>query len=426
MAILVERRTIGIFGSMNAGKSSLMNLLTQQAASIVDPKPGTTADTKTALCEIHGLGPVRILDTAGIDEEGVLGGKKRARALSDLKESDLALLVIDPAKGRFDAEMEWLDLVRELEKPVLVFYNLFDRRHESRTAEAEAAVPALRSSRRIVFEATRLQDRPRLLEFIRDNLAPSSGETPVLPFVRSGEFYILVIPMDAETPRERYLRPQAMCEEYITRHWAFPVSFRLDLQKARGDQAARDSEHRRFLAVAEGLGGKLHAVITDSQAIDVMSAWCPAGVGLTTFSIATINYMSGGRLGSFVAGLEALKRLKAGDHVLIAEACNHSRVGEDIGDVQIPRILRERHPGVVIEHNYGREFQENRDLGGYSLIVHCGGCMISRQKMAARLRDLDAAGVPYTNYGLFLAYAGGEDTLRRTLELWGISPVRKP
>ncbi len=424
MAVLVERRTIGIFGSMNAGKSSLMNLLTQQTASIVDPTPGTTADTKTALCELHGLGPVRILDTAGLDEAGALGSKKRARALSDLKESDLALLVIDPSKGRFDAEREWLDRARELGKPVLVLYNLFDPGHESRTAEAEAAVPALRSVRRTVFDATRAQDRPRLLEFIMDDLGPSSVETPFLPFVRSGAFYILVIPMDAETPRERYLRPQAMCEEYITRNWAFPVSFRLDLRKARGDGAERESERRRFLDVAESLGGKLHAVITDSQAVDVMSAWRPAGAGLTTFSIAMINYMSGGRLRSFVAGLEALKRLKAGDRVLIAEACNHSRVGEDIGDVRIPRILSERLPGVVIEHNYGREFREDRELGRYSLIIHCGGCMISRQKMAARLRDLDSAGVPYTNYGLFLAWAGGEDILRRTLELWEAAPFR--
>lgn len=419
MAVLVERRNIGIFGAMNAGKSSIMNMLTLQRTSIVDATPGTTADTRVALCEIHGLGPVRLMDTAGLDEAGELGAKKLGRALNDLKECDLALLVIDPAGGAFGAEKAWLDSARELGRPVLVVHNLFQPDDRRLIADVERAVPALRFHRKIVLSAVRPEDRSLLLEAIADNLEPVSGPQAVLPFVVRDGFYVLIIPMDAETPAQRYLRPQAMCEESITRQWAYPVSFRLDLSSARGKTAAREREAERFAALLEGLGKKPRCLITDSQALDVMVDWCPPDVAMTTFSIAMINFMSGGRLDRFVSGLEALNRLQPRDKVLIAEACNHSRVGEDIGDVQIPRILRDRYPGLIIEHAYGREFKEADELSGYSLVIHCGACMITRQKMISRLRDLDALRIPYTNYGLLLARARGRAALAKVLEPWG-------
>jgi hypothetical protein len=157
----------------------------------------------------------------------------------------------------------------------------------------------------------------------------------------------------------------------------------------------------------------------------VMHRWVPMTTPLTTFSIVMINHMSRGRLADFTRGLEGLDGLKAGDRVLIVEACNHSRIAEDIGTVQIPKAIARRFPGVVVEHNFGREFQENPGLARYRLVIHCGGCMIASQALMARIRDLTQVGVPFTNYGLFLAALQGEAALRRVLKPWGIEPATR-
>jgi hypothetical protein len=223
--------------------------------------------------------------------------------------------------------------------------------------------------------------------------------------------------MDEETPPGRYLRPQALVEEYITRNWAYPVSFRLDLSKARHrDHSIREYERKRFLDLINGLGKRPHAVITDSQAMDVMHPWCPGSILLSTFSITMINYISRNRLDAFAQGVHTLDSLRKDDRILIAEACNHSRISEDIGTVQIPRYLEKKIPGIRIEHNFGREFQENKDIAGYKLVIHCGACMISPQKLMARIRDLESIGVPFTNYGLVLAYMQGTIAFKRVLQ----------
>ena len=421
MTILVDRDHIGIFGRMNAGKSSVMNLLTQQKTSIVDPTPGTTADTKIALQEIHGMGPVKLFDTAGADERSVLGDKKRRKAFADLKECDLVLLVIDPAAETFDVEDVLLNQARDLDKQILIVYNLFRPEDEKRVREVERRLSLLRFYKKIRIAATDPDYRRPLLHFILNNFESRNHPMPLLPFLEENEFYILIIPMDEETPPGRYLRPQAMVEEYITRRWAYPVSFRLDLKKARSaDSAEREGERRRFLDLVGGLGRQAKAIITDSQAMDVMALWCPESILLTTFSIVMINYISRGRLNRFVEGITAMDEIGEGDAVLIVEACNHSRIGEDIGTVQIPNYLRKRIPGIRIEHNFGREFQENEDLKKYKLVIHCGGCMITPQKLSARIRDLENIGVPFTNYGLTLSYMQGEAALRKVLAPWGL------
>jgi [FeFe] hydrogenase H-cluster maturation GTPase HydF len=413
--VVVERDHIGIFGKMNCGKSSLMNLLTQQETSIVDPTPGTTADTKIALLEIHGLGPVKLFDTAGLDETERLGRKKRAKVLADLKQCDLVLLVINPGTQEFATESEILTTARGLDKQILVIYNLFEPASGQQIPVIEQRVPLLRFHPSIPLVAVDAGARQPLLDFIRGHFLSKNDRVELLPFVVRDEFYVLNIPMDAETPPGRYLRPQAMAEEYITRHWAYPVSYRMDLGKARAGDA---SERRRFDAFLAGLGRRPRAIVTDSQALDIMHAWTPDDILLTTFSIMMINYTSRGRLAAFAQGIEALDGLEAGDKVLIAEACNHSRIAEDIGTVQIPRYIQDHWPGVTVEHNFGREFQENEQLRSYKLVIHCGGCMISAQKLLARLGDLDSLGIPYTNYGLFLAYAQGRAALQRVLRPW--------
>jgi len=418
MSVVVDRVNIGIFGKMNAGKSSVMNLLTQQETSIVDSTPGTTADTKIALFELHGFGPVRIFDTAGIDESGELGQKKRKKVLNDLKECDLLLLVIDPSASDFTSERELIEEAREMDKQILIIYNIFNKHDEQKIELIEDSINLLKFHKKIRIRANDFSFRAELLQFILNNFQHLKSDIPLLPAVERDRFYILIIPMDEETPPGRFLRPQSMVEEYITRHWAYPVSFRLDLSAARGD--LHDFEKKRFFNMLNGLGQRPACIITDSQAMDIMSSWCPEDIDLTTFSIVMINYMSGGRLASFVEGIKALSSLKSGDSILIAEACNHSRIGEDIGTVQIPSIIQKKFPGVNVEHNFGREFQDNKNLTKYSLIIHCGGCMISRQKMMARIRDLDSVGIPYTNYGIFLSAMQGLNALQKVLRPWGI------
>jgi len=416
--MLVERDHIGIFGKMNSGKSSVMNMLTQQQTSIVDPTPGTTADTKIALQEVHGMGPVKLFDTAGFDEMGDLGAKKRAKVMADLKECDLVLLVIDPETRDFTTEREILDNARELDKQILVLYNLFGPLAEQKIPLVEQSLPLLRFHQKLSLRAVDGSFRQTLLHFLLANFVSRNAKMELLPFLEPDEFYVLNIPMDAETPPGRYLRPQAMAEEYITRNWAYPVSYRMDLGKARNGDA---SERRRWETFLGSFGRRPRAIITDSQAMDLMHTWTPDDMMLTTFSIMMINYGSRGRLGQFAEGIRALKDLKAGDKILIVEACNHSRIAEDIGTVQIPNFIQRHWPGVVVEHNFGREFQENQQLQSYKLVVHCGGCMITAQKLLARIRDLDSVGVPYTNYGVFLSWMQGPEALAKVLRPFGLT-----
>ncbi|MBR9691576.1 GTP-binding protein [Candidatus Woesearchaeota archaeon] len=418
--MIVERDHIGIFGKMNSGKSSLMNLLTQQKTSIVDSTPGTTADTKITLQEIHNLGPVKLFDTAGLDEIGELGEKKRNKAFSDLKECDLVLVIINPSASDFKTEKQLIEKARESNKQILIIYNLF-KKEEEKIADIEKQMPLLKFYKKISIKATDENYRQPLLNFILENFESVNKKIELFPFLEKDEYYILNIPMDIETPPGRYLRPQAMSEEYITRNWAYPVSFRMDLAKARSkDSEEVEAEKKRFLALVDNLGKRPKAIITDSQAMDIMAKWTPKNIQLTTFSITMINYFSRGRLKLFAQGIKALKELKKGDKVLIVEACNHSRIGEDIGTVQIPNYFKKKFPGVILEHNFGREFQENEKLEQYKLIIHCGGCMIFSQKLLARIRDLINIGVSFTNYGLFLSYMQGEDALKRVLKPWNI------
>ena len=412
---MTERDIIGILGKMNSGKSSLMNLITQQETSIVDPSPGTTADTKITLMELHGLGPLKLMDTAGFDESGELGDKKREKVTTALKECDLVLLVIDPATCDFEQEDLIINETRDLDKQLLIIYNLFKREHLVKIEKVESALPDLKYFKKIITNVTDKDNRKEILDFILKNYIPRNSEVELLPFIEKEEFYILNIPMDEETPPGRFLRPQSMAEEYITRKWAFPVSYRMNLSKARAGDPAERNRWNQFI---NSFTKPPKAIITDSQAIDILKDWAPSETALTTFSVMMINYMSRGRLSTFVEGVKKINSLHPGDRILIAEACNHSRIKEDIGTVQIPRLLKKRYPGIIIEYNFGRDLSNDEELKNYSLVIHCGGCMISSQKMAARLRDLEASGTPVTNYGIVLSWFQGESILNRVIKPW--------
>ena len=204
---MTERDIIGIFGKMNSGKSSLMNLLTQQETSIVDPTPGTTADTKITLTEIHGLGPVKLLDTAGFNEPHDLGFKKRKKVVTALKECDLILLVIDPANFEYETDKFILEEAKLLDKQVIVVYNFFSNIDRNRIGRVEELLPRLKAHHRIGLSAIDLKCRQLLLDAILTHYIPINVTVELLPFVEQGEFYILNIPMDEETPTGRYLRP---------------------------------------------------------------------------------------------------------------------------------------------------------------------------------------------------------------------------
>jgi [FeFe] hydrogenase H-cluster maturation GTPase HydF len=418
---MTEREIIGIFGKMNSGKSSMMNLITQQETSIVDATPGTTADTKITLMEIHGLGPVKILDTAGYDESDELGEKKRRKVIAALKESDLVLLLIDPATEVFDTEKFILEEAFRLEKQILLIWNLFRESDKLKIPDVSDQLPLLKKLRSVSVSAMDISHRQPLLDFILAGYIPKHITLELLPFVEKDRFYILNIPMDEETPPGRYLRPQAMAEEYITRHWAYPVSYRMDLGKARSGDPVEKDRWENFLRNFHDVPG---AVITDSQAMDIMKSWTPENIPLTTFSIMMINYMSRGRIRDFATAAKILDTLKPGDKILIAEACNHSRIREDIGTVQIPKLIGTHFPGVIIDHAFGREFEGKESLDEYKLVIHCGGCMITPQQVAARLRDLGNLGVPITNYGVFLSYMQGKATLARVMAPWSTTAAK--
>ena len=412
---MTERDIIGIFGTMNAGKSSLMNLITQQESSIVDSTPGTTADTRVTLMELHGIGPVKLMDTAGFDEADTLGEKKRKKVSSALKECDLALLAIDPASPGLPTLTLLLEESLAEEKQVLIVYNLFAATDKSKIALVEASFPGLKRFPKIEISVLNADNRAKLLEFILSNYIPKNNPTPLLPFVMPDKFYILNIPMDEETPPGRYLRPQAMAEEYITRHWGYPVSYRMNLGKARANDAGEKSRWENFLG---SFNRTPEVIITDSQAMDIMKDWTPKEIRLTTFSIMMINYMSRGRLTEFAEAVRIVDSLKSGDTILITEACNHSRIKEDIGTVQIPNLIRKMLPGIEVQHAFGREWPEKQDIERVKLVIHCGGCMITPQKMASRLRELAKLNIPITNYGIFLSYMQGKEVLEKVLQPW--------
>jgi len=431
----VDRLHIGIFGRINAGKSTLMNVLTQQETSIVDPTPGTTADIKAAVMELHGIGPVKILDTAGLDEGEDLGAKKRGKTFAAMEQVDLVVLVVDPVQavrsGQWRVEEEVAAACRRYGRPLVMVCNV-RRDHESVLGGMGMTLDqAVGYCKRVLTEplgtpvlvADLVGDSvlAGVVELLGRGLPSRQKSVELLPFVGGEAPVLLHIPLDRESPGGRLLRPQEMALEYLLR-LRVPVGVvRVDLQFARSGNAALVSRERdRFLRYFGTLGGAsgVQLVLTDSQAVDIMHAWLPSEVALTTFSVMMMHQTSGGRLDLFAQGSRTLSSLRAGDRVLIAEACNHDRIAEDIGTVQIPRKLEKRFPGIVIDHALGREFPDVDQLKTYRLAIHCGGCMISKQQASARVARLVEAGVPVSNYGMVLAWFQGADALDRVLRPW--------
>lgn len=433
--VLVNRTNIGIFGKVNAGKSTIMNLLTMQETSIVDEKPGTTADVKQALLEIHDFGSVKVFDTAGLNEISELGKKKRFKALQALKESDLVLLVINPIaslkENDFEVENQVSSLARKYGKKLFVIYNMFENDYEEKNEngiekivqECNERIYFSQHLKQLVFNAHEENADKQLLEFIKKNFEKNEKKIELFPFLQEG-FVAMNIPVDEETPEGRLLRPQNVVLDYLLRRFVPFAGFRMDLTKARSNvHEIKEEEKQKYLNFLNQLREKnnLQLVITDSQAIDVVAEWTPKEIPLTTFSITMIHYQSKGNLQRYVEGLQVLNGMKKGDKIIIAEACNHDRKCNDIGTVQIPNRLKE-YLGFKpeIDFVFGREFPSEKELQKYKLVVHCGGCMVDSQKVNARMQDLMQLKIPVTNYGLLLSCIHSKEAFERVLAPWKI------
>ncbi len=425
MAKRKEYSIIAFTGRVNVGKSSLFNLLSgQEDFAIVDSHPGTTADTVTARMEIHELGPVKLLDTAGLDEYTGVGKKKRKKTYEAIEEADLVLVVIDllkfAADDDFSAEKEIIKRTFKYGKQALIVYNIFQKNFSEE--EIKKIVRQVNQKiggnlPEICLNALHREHQKKLINFITAFFKKESREIDLIPLTGDKGYVLLNIPMDEETPALRLLRPQDMALERLLRKHFIPVLYRVDLKKSRLND---EDEKNKFLTTLKHLQQSpdgLKLVITDSQAIGILDGWVPPDIPLTTFSVMMANYMSNGNLELLVKGLDFFSLIKDGDKILIMEACNHNRICDDIGTQQIPRLLKEKSGlNLRIDFSFGSVLPE--ELSQYKLAIHCGGCMIDRQKFRRRLWKLKEANVPVTNYGLFFSWVNNPQTVKRVCRIF--------
>lgn len=382
-----ERVQIGFFGCRNAGKSSLVNAVTNQEMAVVSPVKGTTTDPVTKAMELLPLGPVLIIDTPGIDDEGGLGAQRVKRTKQILNRIDCAILVVDSVAGETAADEELLNLFQEKQIPFLVAYNKSDLQMPVLSKENEVAVSAL--------EKTGIEElKERIAALGKEN---QKERMLVRDLVKAEDLVVLVTPIDSSAPKGRLILPQQQTIRDLLEADAIPVV----------------TKENTLKTTLESLAKKPAMVITDSQAFAQVSKDTPLDIPLTSFSILMARYK--GFLEGAVQGVAAIETLQDGDKVLICEGCTHHRQCDDIGTVKIPRWLRQ-HTGKELElvHTSGKDFPE--DLSPYRLVIHCGGCMLNEREVAYRQKCAADAGIPFTNYGIAIAYMTG--ILKRSIEIF--------
>ena len=381
-----ERTHIGFFGARNAGKSSLVNAVTGQELAVVSDVKGTTTDPVRKAMELLPLGPVVIIDTPGFDDEGALGLERVKKTREILRTCDIAVLVVDASTGMTPTDRELLDLIRERDIPFLTVWNKTDLAAAQPVPEGTAAASSLTGD-----GISELKERLARLKPEREE-RPLAGD-----LVSPGELCVLVCPIDESAPKGRLILPQQQVIRDLMDHGAIPV-------------VCRDTELDALLK-KPGLDPAL--VITDSQAFRTVSAIVPDALPLTSFSILMARYK--GFLDTAVKGISAAGTLQDGDRILLAEGCTHHRQCNDIGTVKIPRWLRQ-YTGkeLQIDTCSGREFPE--DLTPYRLVIHCGGCMLTENAVLARMNQAIRQGIPFTNYGIAIAFMTG--ALERSLRLF--------
>jgi [FeFe] hydrogenase H-cluster maturation GTPase HydF len=381
-----NRLHIALFGRRNAGKSSLLNALTRQSVSIVSPTAGTTTDPVEKPMELLPVGPVLFIDTAGIDEEGILGRLRVEKTQQVLNRTDLGIIVCPAAAwGAFEDDLANEFKTREI--PYIVVFNKVDLSRpaaELRTrcqGEANAVVETVATDSLGLLELREAIIRVAPQEFL--NPPPLVGD-----LVPPGELVVLVVPIDMEAPKGRLILPQVQTIRDLLDNDAYCL-------------VVKERELREAL---DRLKRPPALVVTDSQAFLKVAADTPRDVKMTSFSILFAR--NKGDLVEFVRGALAIERLAAGASVMVCEACTHHPIGDDIGRVKIPRWLRQ-YVGRDLDftHYQGHDFPE--DLGGTDLVVHCGACVHNRREVLTRILRCRRAGVPITNYGMTIAYTLG-------------------
>ena len=385
-----ERLRISFFGKRNAGKSSLVNAVTDQQLAVVSDTKGTTTDPVSKSMELLPLGPVLITDTPGYDDSGELGELRVKKTKQILNKTDIAVLVTDATMEIDSSELELIDLFKEKGIPYIVVRNKADLVDVSTIGNADKV------SKTIYTSATEKKNITELKNAIGE-LKPENAETVRLvgDIISPEQLIVLVIPIDESAPKGRLILPQQQAIRDILESGAYAVT-------------TRETELAALLAK---MNPKPDLVITDSQAFERVSKDVPEDIKLTSFSILMARYK--GFLDTAVKGARAIDELKDGDKVLISEGCTHHRQCGDIGTVKLPNWLRKRTgKDIKIETSSGTEFPEN--LEDYALIIHCGGCMLTQREMTYRMKCAVDAGVPFTNYGVAIAYMKG--ILDRSLE----------
>ena len=385
------RITIGLFGRRHAGKSSVVNALARQPVSIVSEVPGTTTDPVERAMELLPLGPVLFVDTAGIDDDAEVVGQLRAETTRKaMKGCDLALLVYEQGTWG-EAER---DLLADLEReaiPAVVVANKTDLAGEG-AASDKAGSDGVGSDfdQAVRVSATERTGMGELLQAIIDAAPESLLEDPPLArdLVNPGDTVVLVVPIDKEAPKGRLILPQVQTARDLLDGGALPY-------------LVRDSELAAALA---SLKEPPALVITDSQVFHQVAEIVPEEIPLTGFSV--IMARAKGDIHVQAAALQVLAQLGEDARILIAEACTHHPISEDIGTVKIPRLLRKNlGEGITIDHVQGKDFPS--DLSSYDLVIHCGACMFTRRAMLSRIQACEQAGVPIANYGMVLAHFAG-------------------
>ena len=384
-----DRIHIGFFGRRNAGKSSLVNAVTGQELAVVSEIKGTTTDPVSKSMELLPLGPVVIIDTPGIDDEGRLGGLRVRKARQVLNRTDVVVLVVDGTTGRTEADEELISIFREKEIPYLVVYNKSDLTAGPLTELSEEEIWV---SAREGWQIQELKERIGRLPVTGEPKRRRGGD-----LLAPGDFVVLVVPIDKAAPKGRLILPQQQVIRDV-------------LEAGTAAIVVRDHELKATLAE---LGKKPRMVITDSQVFARASADTPGDIWLTSFSILFARYK--GNLRSAAAGAATLDRLCDGDKILISEGCTHHRQCDDIGTVKLPGWIR-KYTGKELNFEFtsGLEFPEN--LSGYRLIIHCGGCMLNEREMKYRIKCAADQKAPMTNYGIAIAYIQG--ILRRCVEMF--------
>lgn len=394
-----NRIHIGFFGRRNSGKSSLVNAVTGQELAVVSDVKGTTTDPVYKAMELLPLGPVVIIDTAGMDDEGELGQLRVRKSRQVLNKTDIAILVIEAASGMTSEDQELLALIEKKNIPYIIAYNKADLltnaesegsmrpsmpQHVSESAQKKAeADHVLFVSARTGFHIKELKEKIAALASTEEPERRIVGD-----LISPSDLVVLVTPIDKAAPKGRLILPQQQTIRDI-----------LDANAAA--VVVKETEYRETL---ENLGKKPKLVITDSQVFERVSAETPQDIPLTSFSILFARYK--GNLGIAVHGARALESLRDGDTVLISEGCTHHRQCEDIGTVKLPRWMKEHtRKELNFKFTSGTEFPE--DLSRYKLIVHCGGCMLNEREMKYRYHCAADQHVPITNYGILIAYMKG-------------------